>query len=85
MCLINIEDWDFNWQGPIPYKEPIAIPAGTTVAMTAFYDNSEANWRNPNTPPKAVSWGEATTDEMAIAFLGFTVDGENVSPAGRPT
>ncbi|MGZ7039972.1 MAG: ascorbate-dependent monooxygenase [Thermoanaerobaculia bacterium] len=78
MCLINIEDWDFNWQGLYRYKEPIAIPAGTTVAMTAFFDNSEANWRNPNNPPKPVSWGEATTDEMAIAFLGFTVDGENV-------
>jgi len=82
MCLINIDDWDFNWQGLYRYKEPIAIPAGTTIGMSAFYDNSSANWRNPNSPPKPVSWGEATTDEMAIAFLGFTVDNENII-AGR--
>jgi hypothetical protein len=29
-----------------------------------------------------VSWGEGTTDEMAIVFLGVTVDGERIS--GRP-
>lgn len=78
MCLINIDDWDFNWQGLYRYKDPIAIPAGSTVQMNAFFDNSADNWRNPNNPPKPVSWGEATTDEMAIAFLGFTVDSENL-------
>ena len=77
-CLINIDDWDFNWQGLYRYKDPIAIKAGSTVMMRAFFDNSSDNWRNPNNPPKPVSWGEATTDEMAIAFLGFTVDGENI-------
>ena len=30
-------------------------------------------------PPKAVSWGEATTDEMCIAFLGVTLDGATVT------
>jgi hypothetical protein len=26
-----------------------------------------------------VSWGEQTTDEMCIAFLGFTVDSEDLA------
>ncbi|HEY3054047.1 MAG TPA: peroxiredoxin, partial [Thermoanaerobaculia bacterium] len=78
-CLINIDDWDFNWQGMYRYEDPIAIPAGTKLSLEAFYDNSSANWRNPNDPPKPVSWGEATTDEMCIAFLGFTVDSENLA------
>jgi hypothetical protein len=78
MCLINIDDWDFNWQGLYRFKQPVAIPAGSSISMSAFFDNSAENWRNPNTPPKPVSWGEATTDEMAIAFLGFTVDDENL-------
>jgi hypothetical protein len=30
-------------------------------------------------PPKAVSWGEETTDEMCIAFLGVTIDIENLN------
>lgn len=77
MCLININDWDFNWQGMYRYKEPVAIPVGTKLSLSAFYDNSPDNPKNPNTPPRAVSWGEATTDEMCIAFIGVTLDGAN--------
>ena len=75
MCLINISDWDFNWQGVYRYKDPIALPVGTTVALTSHYDNSVDNPRQPNFPPRAVSWGEQTTDEMCIAFIGVTLDG----------
>ncbi|PYQ56359.1 MAG: ascorbate-dependent monooxygenase [Acidobacteria bacterium] len=78
-CLIAIDDWDFNWQGMYRFKDPIAVPAGTKLSLEAFYDNSTGNWRNPNDPPKPVSWGEATTDEMCIAFLGFTIDSENLA------
>jgi len=77
-CLINIDDWDFHWQGAYRYREPIAIPALSRLSLVAYYDNSSANPRNPNDPPKAVSWGEATTDEMCIAFLGVTLDFENL-------
>jgi hypothetical protein len=46
--------------------------------MEAVFDNSPENPRNPNRPPKTVTWGEATTDEMCIAFLFGTRDGENL-------
>ena len=73
-CLIDIADWDFNWQGAYRYREPIDIAVGSRVELTAYYDNSAGNPRNPNDPPKPVSWGEATTDEMCIAFLGVTFE-----------
>lgn len=73
-CLIDIQDWDFNWQGAYLYRQPIDVPAGTQLSLRAWYDNSTSNPRNPNSPPKAVSWGEETTDEMCIAFLGMTVE-----------
>ncbi|HXI12707.1 MAG TPA: ascorbate-dependent monooxygenase [Thermoanaerobaculia bacterium] len=73
-CLINIEDWDFNWQGQYQFKTPVALPAGSRLSLSATYDNSESNPRNPNRPPKTVRWGEGTTDEMCLAFIGFTVD-----------
>jgi Copper type II ascorbate-dependent monooxygenase, C-terminal domain len=82
-CLINVDDWDFNWQGMYQYKDPVAIPSNTKLAVEAYYDNSSDNWRNPNTPPKPVSWGEQTTDEMCIAFLGFTIDAENLATGQR--
>ncbi len=78
-CLINIDDWDFNWQGMYRYNEPVAIPALAQLSATAWYDNSSANWRNPNQPPKPVSWGEATTNEMCVAFLGVTFDSEDLT------
>jgi hypothetical protein len=77
--LIDIQDWDFNWQGQYQYKEPVALPYLGSLSLEAFYDNSDGNFRNPNNPPKAVSWGEATTDEMCIAFLGVTLDNENLA------
>jgi hypothetical protein len=64
-CLINIDNWDFNWQGIYPYSQPLAFPTGTKFALEAWYDNDS---------DRSVSWGEATTDEMCIAFLGFTLD-----------
>ena len=76
--LISISDWDFNWQNTYFYKRPIALPKGTTISMTATYDNSARNLKNPNSPPKMVTWGEATTDEMCIAFLHYTLDREHL-------
>ncbi|HZS07209.1 MAG TPA: hypothetical protein VFD58_20400 [Blastocatellia bacterium] len=78
-CLINIDDWNFQWQGTYLYKQPVAVPAGTSFNLTSYFDNSSSNPLNPNSPPKPVSWGEATTDEMCIAFIGFTIDALNVS------
>lgn len=77
-CLIDIKDWDFNWQGMYSYNQAMALPALTKVSLEAHYDNSVNNWRNPNSPPKEVRWGEQTTDEMCIAFLGVTIDSENM-------
>jgi hypothetical protein len=77
ISLVKIDDWDFKWQDSYVYKEPIHLPKGSKVTLTATYDNSTANPRNPNSPPKEVTWGEATTDEMCIGFLGFTADNED--------
>ena len=82
-CLINIDNWDFNWQGMYRYKNPIAVPPITTLSLNAHYDNSSDNLRNPNSPPKPVYWGEQTTDEMCIAFIAFTRDDEHLATTGE--
>jgi hypothetical protein len=63
--LIWIRDWNFNWQEQYRYAVPVKLPAETRFEMEFTYDNSEANPRNPNHPPKRVVWGPSTTDEMA--------------------
>jgi hypothetical protein len=71
--LIWIKEWDFNWQGTYQYANPLALPKGTRVELEYTYDNSESNPRNPSHPPVRVRWGEQTTDEMAVAFLGVVL------------
>ncbi|MCL6627608.1 MAG: hypothetical protein K6T68_13600, partial [Alicyclobacillus shizuokensis] len=62
--LVWVPDWDFRWQETYWFKRPIALPRGTLVQLTAYYDNSEKNPNNPHRPPRTVRWGEETTDEM---------------------
>jgi hypothetical protein len=72
--LIKIDDWDFNWQDTYSYRNRLQLPRGTIVTLNATYDNSASNPRNPSSPPKAVGWGEQTTDEMCIGFISFVTD-----------
>ena len=67
--LIRIPDWDQNWQAVYRYKTPVFLPAGTVVSMRYRYDNSAANPRNPNSPPKRVRAGNNSTDEMGHLWL----------------
>lgn len=84
VCVVNVPDWDFHWQGTYTYRTPLALPLGTRIDLTARYDNSAENPENPNSPPRDVGWGETTTDEMCIAFLGVTLDAEDLA-AGAPS
>jgi tetratricopeptide (TPR) repeat protein len=67
--LIHIGSWDLNWQAVYRYKEPVDLPAGTTISMRFTYDNSADNIRNPNQPPKRVLAGNRASDEMAHLWL----------------
>ncbi len=62
--LLRIDAWDFNWQDSYTYATPVSLPAGSTIAMEIVYDNSEDNLRNPSRPPKRVTTGETSADEM---------------------
>ena len=80
LCLVNIPSWDYNWQGSYLYKDGLPLRNGETLRLNCTFDNSADNPLNPNTPPKTVRWGEQTTDEMALAFINFTVDGQQLNP-----
>jgi Flp pilus assembly protein TadD len=67
--LIRIPDWDLNWQAVYQYRAPVFLPKGAVVSMRYHYDNSAANPRNPNSPPKRVRGGNQSSDEMAHLWL----------------
>jgi len=62
--LIKIDNWDFNWQSSYFFESPLKIPAGSTILITAQYDNTDQNPANPNTPPIDVGYGWNSTNEM---------------------
>ncbi len=67
--LIRIPDWDLNWQAVYRYREPVFLPKNSVISMRYHYDNSAANPRNPNTPPKRVQAGNRASDEMGHLWL----------------
>ncbi len=82
--LLWINDWDFNWQDQYHYAEPVALPAGTRVEMEFTYDNSAANPHNPSSPPRRVTWGAGSTDEMAGLHIQVIPDRmEDLPELGR--
>ena len=83
--LLHIPNWDFNWQQQYTYAQPIKLPEGTRLEMEFTYDNSTANPRNPNHPPKRILYGPSSTDEMAGLHIEVTPadddDAEELSQA----
>jgi hypothetical protein len=63
--LIHIPAWNLNWQAVYRCTVPVELPAGTIVSMRYSYDNSDENPLNPNDPPKRVTAGNSSSDEMA--------------------
>jgi hypothetical protein len=67
--LLRIDDWDFKWQNFYEFKTPVKLPKGTRLALQCVHDNSAENPSNPSQPPRRVTFGEQTTNEMAAAVL----------------
>jgi mono/diheme cytochrome c family protein len=77
--LLNVPRYDFSWQTVYYFKQPKAMPKGTRIMVTGYYDNSAKNKYNPD-PTKNVRYGEPTYDEMMIGWIDYTNDKETASP-----
>jgi hypothetical protein len=69
--LVFVDQWDFNWQLVYALKQPLQVKKGWKIAVEAVYDNSDSN---PYKTSKPVTWGEQTTDEMALLVVGYTAN-----------
>ena len=70
--LLDLPNYDFNWQLRYDLKQPRVLPRGSTVKLTAVFDNSADNKANPD-PSKTVRWGAQTYDEMMIGYFEYFV------------
>jgi hypothetical protein len=66
--LINIANYNYNWQLAYTYKEPRLMPAGTRLVAVGAFDNSAQNPYNPD-PSRSVPWGQQSWDEMFFGAM----------------
>ena len=76
--LLDVPNYDFNWQLKYILDQPKRLPRGTRIKCSAVYDNSENNLSNPD-PSKTVYWGDQSWDEMMIGFMS-TIDADRETP-----
>jgi hypothetical protein len=67
--------FSFHWQLGYELKDPIHVPKGTRLVVTAHHDNSANNRDNPDATNPA-EWGELTSQEMMVPWFGVIVDGD---------
>lgn len=74
-CLLDIPDWDFQWQ--MQYKFPEStyafVQPGDKLTLDCMYDNSAQHQPMVNgerQEPQDVAWGEGSLDEMCLMYLG---------------
>jgi len=70
--IISIPHWDFHWQMAYTFKTLQKVMKGSVLESKVTYDNTEDNPHNPSIPPKEVTWGEGTTDEMMLTYFYYT-------------
>lgn len=73
--LLQVNNYDFHWQLYYRLKTPRMLKAGTRLIVSATYDNSARNPRNPD-PDAEVTWGEQSEEEMLVGFFDVAVPPE---------
>lgn len=71
-CLLQIDNWDFHWQGSYGLREPVQFQQGDQLRIECHWDNSQENQPEiggEQGSPRDVNWGEGTQDEMCIGFF----------------
>lgn len=70
--LLDLPRWNFHWQGAYQFETPYTATGSDLFKLECQYDNSAANQPLVDgvpTPPRDVTWGEGTRDEMCLNYL----------------
>lgn len=79
--LLNVPNYDYNWQTGYEYKEYKRMPKGTRIEWEITYDNSPEHAELVGVDPsKAVRFGGPTTDEMDLGFFTYALQEPNKMP-----
>jgi hypothetical protein len=71
-CLLEIDDWNFHWQGGYGLRTPVRFQPGDEIRIECHWDNSPENQPyvgGVQQAPRDVYWGEGTRDEMCLGGM----------------
>jgi polyisoprenoid-binding protein YceI/mono/diheme cytochrome c family protein len=71
--LLDIPNWNFDWQMNYELQKPLHVTAGQTVRMECSWDRS----LDPNRPQKYIVFAEGTEDEMCFSTYALIPDNQN--------
>lgn len=80
--ILDVPEYNFNWQITYRAADPIFVPNGSRIIITAHFDNSKNNPLNPD-PTTPVRWGSASENEMMDGWIEY-VDAKDVTPSKAP-
>ena len=80
--LLDVPHYDQGWQETYKLKEPKLLPQGTRIDVSFWFDNSPEraaryDFRSEDSP----GHGPRTDDEMALGFIGWAVEIDDLAPA----
>ncbi|MEO6019498.1 MAG: hypothetical protein ABIP45_04515 [Knoellia sp.] len=72
--VLDIPVWNFDDQGAVPLKKPVAVKKGDKVTVTCTHDQAlrDVLPAYKGTKERYVAWGEGTTDEMCLGIVLLT-------------
>jgi hypothetical protein len=74
--LLDIPNWNFDWQMNYQLAKPIHVEAGQKLLMECSWDRS----LDPNRPSKYIVFAEGTEDEMCFGTYGLIPDDQSAPP-----
>ena len=75
LMLIDIRDWDFDWQDEYVFEDEVIMYPGDKLRLTCTYDNSASHQQfvdGVQLEPRYVEFGEGTYDEMCVNYFYAT-------------
>ena len=82
LVVLDVPNYDFNWQTYYVFSTPLVIPTGAKLKSMAWYDNSASNKNNPDAT-KDVKWGDQTWEEMQYTGILYSVPSRKLTKPGH--
>jgi len=59
-CLLEIDEWDFDWQRTYRFTDVVLAEEGDTLSLSCTWEN---------TTDSDIDWGDGTGDEMCLSTM----------------